>query len=326
MRPVLLVGLAALASCGGGGRVESKTGAEAGAAAAKESRPASTTITSAVEPVRVELIKAGNRPYRELRYALAPDRLGTLTTLIDSDTAIRNPDGSQVHLPSPPMEMDMEVTSLELAGERAVATFRITRFDVVTSPSDATDEKTRAAIQERLQMMVGITGSWTSDTQGRMIAMTWNTPKTLPEITRAVLDSMSQSSQQMTVPLPDEPVGAGAEWYAIQEVAFLGMKLSRSSRFTLAELRGDQVRLTCAVELSAVNQTFSLPGLPTGTRAEMLSFEGNGSADAELDLGHALPLRMTVASRANMTMAVTAGGQRQTFGMEVTTRMDMKRR
>lgn len=323
MRPYLplLVTLVSL-SCGGR---ESTTGkAPAQPRGARESRPGDRP--AATPGVRVEIIQAGKGPRRALRYRLRPDQLGVMSTIFDTDVAYRSASGKMIHTPSPPMAMDLELTGMKIAGGVAQTGFRIARFDVASSPSDLTDEKTREAVRQRLQPMVGMTGSMEMDDHGRVHGLTWNVPDSLPPAFRSVLNSMSESGQEMVVPLPEEPVGIGAEWYAVKESPFMGMKLARTSRVALVGMRGDHITLRSSVDIAAGNQTFAFPGLPAGTTAELISCDGEGTAEMEIDLGWVAPARMIVQSRTDMTMELTTGGRKESAVVQARISMEIQRR
>jgi hypothetical protein len=314
---------AALSSCAGSG-AGSRAAAPAARRAREQSRPADRAAPA--RGVRVEIIQAGRAPRRALRYQLRPDRLGVMSTTFDMDMGYRSGDGAMVHTPSPPMEMDIELTGMTV--ERGVArlTDRITRLDVATSPSDTTDEKTRAAVRARLQGMVGMTGVMAMDDRGHVHEMSWTIPDTVTPEVRAMLESMSQSADEMVVPLPEEPVGLGAEWYAVKEVPLMGMKLASTSRVKLVAIDGDRVTLRTSTEMSAGAQPVALPGLPAGTTAELLSCDGGGGAEVDLDLGWVAPLRMSVQSHTELVIEMTRAGSKERLTVQARFTMESRRR
>jgi hypothetical protein len=317
-----LLVVAALGSCGAPGR-EPRTAAISPPRAA-ESRPADRPAPA--RGVRVEIIQAGQAPRRALRYRLQPDRLGVMSTFFDMDLGYKSGDGSMIYTPSPPMEMDMELTGMTVEGGVARMSDRITRLDVVTSPSDTTDEKTRAAVRERLQGMVGMTGVMAMDDLGHLKEMTWTIPDTVAPEIRAMLESMSQSADDMVIPLPEEPVGLGAEWYSVKEVPLMGMKVASTSRVKLVAIDGDRITLRSSTEMSAGAQPVALPGLPAGTTAELLSCDGGGGAEVDLDLGWVAPLRMSVQSHTELAMELTSGGSKERITVLARITMETRRR
>lgn len=290
-----------------------------------ESRPA--TAAASDEPgVRVEIIQAGQTPRRTLRYRFRADQLGVMSTAFDNDIAYGPRGGKLVHMPSPPMVMDLELTGMAPRGERAAVQFRIARFDVATSPTDLTDEQTRRTVQQSLQPMVGMTGSMEMDNRGRMRQMKWQVPDSVPPGVRTVLDGMSRSGQDMVVPMPEEPVGVGAEWYAVKNTPFMGIQLSYTSRVKLIAMTGDRITLRTSVEIAGGRQPFAFPGLPPGTTAEIISCDGDGTSDIDVDLDWLSPARMSVRTHVDMAMDVTTNGQTQSLVLQSRMSMDAQRR
>ena len=319
---VLLLLPAAGAACGT--RSAAPRAAAAPARTGRESRPADRTTP---EPgVRVQIIQAGRAPRKALRYQFRRDHLGVMSTVFDMDMSYRIGSGGAFHTPSPPMAMDMEVTGLTVTGGIARQTFRVSRFDVTTSPSDATDEKTRQAYNQSLAVMVGMTGWIEMDDRGRLRAMRYDIPPSLPAASRAILEGMSQSGAELVVPLPEEPVGAGAEWYVVKETPLMGIALTQSTRVRLVAVDGDRATLSYTVDIGAGNQPFALPGLPAGTTAELMSCDGSGGADIELDLGWLSPTRMNVHAQNVMNIELTTGAEKQQVEVQVRMSMEVVRR
>ncbi|HEU5057824.1 MAG TPA: hypothetical protein VFU21_14935 [Kofleriaceae bacterium] len=314
---------AALSSCTGSS-ARPRTAAPPPRRASEQSRPADRAAPPA--EVRVEIIQAGRGPRRALRYLFRPDRLGVMSTFFDMDIGYRTGEGAMIHTPSPPMEMDLELTAMSVERGVARVTHRISRLDVVTSASDATDESTRAAVRQRLQPMVGMTGTMAMDDRGRLLELSWNMPDNLAPEIRATLENFSRSGGDMVVPLPEEPVGVGAEWYAVKETPFMGIKMANTSRVKVLALDGDRVTLSYSTDISAGAQPFAFPGLPQGTTAELRSCDGSGSSEIDLDLGWMAPTRMSVQSRTEMTMELTTGQQVERVLLQVRLTMETRRR
>jgi hypothetical protein len=276
--------------------------------------------------VRVEIIQAGRTPRRALRYRFRPDQLGVMSTTFDNDVAYGPRGGQMMHTPSPPMVMDLAITEVSPRGELATVQFRIARFDVTTSPSDLTDEQTRHAVQQSLQPMVGMTGSLEMDDRGRMRRMKWEVPDSVPPAVRTILDGMSRSGQDMVVPMPEEPVGVGAEWYSVKNIPFMGIQLSYTSRVVLVAMTGDHITLRTSVEIAGGRQPFAFPGLPPGTTAEIISCDGDGTSEMDVDLDWLSPARMSVRTRVDMAMDVTTNGQTQSLILQSRMSMNAQRR
>ena len=319
---VMVVGLAAGAACGSPSAAPRTAPAES--RLGRESRPAERATPET--GVRVQIIQAGRAPRKALRYRFRPDHLGVMSTVFDMDIAYRTGTDRMVHTPSPPLAMDMEMTGLTVTGRVARATFRISRFDVATSPSDATDEKTRQAMRQGVSHMVGMTGWMELDDRGRLRGMSYDIPPSLPDTARSFLNGISQSGQEMVVPFPEEPVGVGAEWYTVKENPLMGLKLADTTRFALVAIDRDRVTLRYSSEISAGNQPFQFPGLPAGTTAELMSCDGGGTGEIVFDLGWLAPERLKIQSQSDMTLELTTGSDKQRVDVQARMSMEVVRR
>ncbi|MFQ5930463.1 MAG: hypothetical protein ACE5MK_12270, partial [Acidobacteriota bacterium] len=109
-----------------------------------------------------------------------------------------------------------------------------------------------------------------------------------PDLTQ-MIQSMKQSMEQMSVPLPEEAVGVGAKWKTLQRVHRRGMTLYQVGSFELMRVDGPSMTLGVTVEQFGPKQDLSVPGQPPGMRAELVSTKSKGRSQMTLDLHSPVP-------------------------------------
>jgi hypothetical protein len=110
------------------------------------------------------------------------------------------------------------------------------------------------------------------------------------------IQSMEESLRQIAVPLPEEPVGAGARWEANMGVESGGMRIDQRASFRIDELTTESLRLTTSVTQSAATQNFADPN--TGMQMTLNSMSGSGSGISTVRFDSIVPT-------ANATMQVS---------------------
>lgn len=108
-------------------------------------------------------------------------------------------------------------------------------------------------------------------------------------ILRHYFGNVRQALRQLTVPLPDEPIGAGARWSASEPLEMTGMRLTQNANYELKELAEDRAVVAVQADLYAEPQLLELPNMPPGARCELLSLEGRAHGDLTLVSGAPFP-------------------------------------
>src|SRR4029077_18505413 len=112
--------------------------------------------------------------------------------------------------PTPTMEMTMEIDVKDAKGENFNYTFALTEAKLLDD--EKLSEGARKAMLDVLTRSVGIGGEATFNDRGRVIAAKMNVPSTAPPDVKQMIDSMQRGMQNFCAPLPEEPVGLGAQW------------------------------------------------------------------------------------------------------------------
>jgi hypothetical protein len=118
---------------------------------------------------------------------------------------------------------------------------------------------------------------------------------------------------EYVVPLPEEPVGAGARWTAAGAYRRQGMAMEGDATFELVAADGDRLTLR-------VTRQSHAPAQRMGGEAAMSMEHGEGGGTLDVDLGRVLPLRDEEAMKLN----VRVGAPGAMLGLNMSARFKMR--
>ena len=99
-----------------------------------------------------------------------------------------------------------------------------------------------------------------------------------------------QMLRDVAVPLPVEPIGAGARWQKLSSLEARKGRATETDTFTLAEIAGDLGTVDDVVAQTATPQALPpLVGVPSASPARVDSVLMSGSARSRFDLGRLVP-------------------------------------
>ena len=166
--------------------------------------------------------------------------------------------GEQNDVPSSIVDLTIEVDDVGDDGSYTV-TSEVT--GVRTYSPDKFDAAVIAEYEPRAETMIGTSSTWTVDASGSVGEIETSFPDDIDPTLSEGLQLGDRASDQMSVPLPDEPVGVGAHWQTTQTTDLNGVKATLTTEYELIELDGDLFHL-----VSTLSQTLSVAeGEATGS-------------------------------------------------------------
>lgn len=274
------------------------------------------------EPV-VKLLDAGSGKKKELRTAPKAGTTETFEMLIGMDMVMDMGGMGKMPQSIPTMKMVMEanVTSVDRNGD---IHYDFTLSEVAVIKTGAANEALMiAAMQPELEKMVGTKGSVVVSDTG----VTKETKLVPPEgADPDQFEQMQKSMNHASAPFPVEAVGVGAKWQVTQHVADNGLALDQTVTYTLAERKGDVVKLDIALVQSAEPQQFGGAAMPPGAKAELISLVSSGTGSTEFDLTHLFPTKSKLEHDMKTRMSIDMNGQKMEMGMDMALDLDMARK
>lgn len=293
----------------------------AGTVFAQPEKPAAAPAAS--EPTVTLLDPGAKDGRRELR--LRP-KVGSESSMVMKMRMAMKAEVNGQPLPTAPaptisMTMGLKVDKVEESGD----------FHYVGTYSDATpepDPKIDAAMMESLRKAFsGIKGlgcEVLSSDRG-IVRSGKVTAESAAAPLQALIDSMNQSLQQMSLPLPKEAVGAGAKWRATSAPRVGGFVQKLTCEYSLKEWTPQGAKLEMTVVQSAEPQDMDLPTLPAGTSAKLTSLTGTGKGTSEIAWDGVMPVASSITTNAEIKMSFKTGDESTAMNQKIETTMSIAR-
>jgi hypothetical protein len=138
----------------------------------------------------------------------------------------------------------------------------------------------------------------------------------LGKTTRPDLEPFAESAAQnlalATVPLPEKPVGVGAQWIAESRMMLDGVDVIAYRAFRVKSITDNRVHLSVDIKSYVTSKDATLQGLPKG--ANLMQFEGEAQSEMEIVRGEAVARVADIQRR--MVMVFQAPGASPPEGMQ----------
>jgi hypothetical protein len=294
-------------------------GASASASAGGASAPTSAAPSAAAPPGEaITILSTGEDPKRPLRYAFHTD-IKEILTLDMRMTMAMALDG-QEHAPvtMPPMRMKMLVDPLRLTPQGDLV-YRFGVESVDTQDDGTADPHVKAALDEQLKHLLGMSGEGEVTPRGQTVRATVSAPPDAGEQMRDLLDELTRAMKELAVPLPAEPVGRGAKWTATTPFHMKVFDATRTVTYTLSQTQGDRGTIDFSVALTAPSQALHSPRFQ-GTRMTLDSLNASGQGRTRFDLQRLVP---TADGDTKIDVAMSFEAQGTAHTMNTKTQLGM---
>jgi hypothetical protein len=254
----------------------------------------------------LELVKPGADPKTVLRYHLAKGTKTPVTLAIDVDLDAAGQGG-----PLPSMVMEPEIACEDVLPDGSM---KIRTTIVHVTAKDRPGGVIPAA-QMSMSALDGVTMTGVLAPNGRLEDMQVDlTGKELPPAVSQQVTTLSRSFEQVSMPLPAEPVGIGAQWRNRKTLEQSGMTMLTITTMNVTAIEGDKVVFTSTSDVSGKDQTI----MQGGTSIALKNVGGKGSGYGTIDLA-----RMVLAGEVTgeLHSEMNAQGQNAKMKMKIVTRM-----
>jgi hypothetical protein len=131
---------------------------------------------------------------------------------------------------------------------------------------------------------------------------------------RPELDRFAQNAAEAltlaTVPLPDRPVGVGAQWIAESRMPLSGLDVIAYRSYRVKGIDGNRLHLTLDLKAYTASKDVQLQGVPKGATLNQVEVDGQG--EMELVRGELLARKSDVQNRVVLVFEPPGGAQAPT--------------
>jgi len=234
-------------------------------------------------PSIVRVLDAGAEPRSVLRYDIPAGAKQSTDMRMAMELELRaaGNDLPRQKIPDLVMRIDLTAATRDAAGVHVEGVIS----KVTTEPKGEDEKKLARSMSAALAGIQGLALSYVATPDGRIRDVKIAAGAKVDPTALSMLDQMKQSFDSMVVPLPTEPVGAGAVWQVVGRMK-AGAEVLQFSRFTLKKKQGAVIELESQVTQLAAARSMSVPGTGTGKLEE---FRSGGKGTIRTDLGKLVP-------------------------------------
>ncbi len=222
-----------------------------------------------VEPVRVDLLDAGDEPRQQLRLDLEAGTEVTGTLAFEEDEVVAEDAEGQPEGPPQAAEIELRLEVTDVSDGRATIGFVYEQV-TVAGQDDA-----------EANPLEGVEGEVVLDERSRLVGTTQS----------------AGGLDQLPIALPEEEVGPGAVWEVRTEEVF-GLPATQVMTVELVALEGDEYELELTSTTEGPDEPTPMPGADddAGGQLQLDELERDGTGAQRASLTTPFPLRSTLAT------------------------------
>lgn len=282
------------------------SGSEKGQTEPSADDPAPAEASKPTGPT-VKLLDPGATPRAPLRFEIPVGAVQTVRTRgkISNRQTVDGNEFKEEKIPA--WAMTLAVTPKEaLDGGKVSYEVAITKSEV--DPTGVDNPLLIKAMEEQQKNLVGLKVKAVFDPRGFVS----NSELIVPdgpstEELAALFGSVRQSIDQLSFPLPEEPVGIGAKWEVRMSSRESGFVVDQTVLCQLDSADGTRRTLTLVLNQSAKPQPIRLP---TGAEAQLVSFRGRGRGTVTIDLAKLAPVALDMTTEVDNAIQFDHEGTR----------------
>jgi len=255
----------------------------------------------AVGPV-LTLIDAGAEPRSPLRYDVEQGSVAqvAIDLVISLSSTIG---GFDAEVEAAPTRFLFQVGPVQRIGDDRLS-YQIRISDVQVSIDAELDDEAVELVQQMLEPLTTVTGWLQIDTTGVVRSASLDVPAEMGPRTRTALANVWTGL--VSVPLPQEAVGLGAQWQVTRPVELPNVTVDQTTTYTVTEMSEGGVGLQVSMRQSAAPQ--DLRGLGAGESGRVETYEASGIGHVAVDL-HRVVATGDLDATTDLRGSVTSEGE-----------------
>jgi hypothetical protein len=268
----------------------------------------------------VELLNPGTGNREQLRFKPSVNSRQQMVMTLDQQGEVTVGGNSlpNVAVPATQLTIETTITKVEPNGD---IHYQFRYVDIQLLPkASSLPTSAIAEIQAQLAKLKGIQGTAVMDAQGRTKSSNLMFADTVDAATQKQFKQLFESAQQATVPLPDAPVGVGAQWKATNSLTVTGIQVKQTITYELVDLKPGQAAIAFRLEQQAPPQAVpTLTGAAPGITAMLQSYDAQGQGNTTIDLTEPFKIRTKSDLRqvAQVNLEDPKSAQKTQFGMTI---------
>ena len=268
-----------------------------------------------------ELLSEGAEPRELLRFSPKTGQVDRMAMTMTMHIKMELPGIPKQDQKTPPIEMVSRAETLSVEEGRITEEVSFDSYEV----GEGGNPQMAAAMKTAMAQLEGFEQTLVYNERGDLVEGDMSMPTNAnPQLAQS-LENIGNTLEQVMVELPEEAVGAGAQWRKVSEFDNNGAKIQQTSTFNLESREGDQITLTTEIEQSALTKDFAPPGMPPGVNVELRDFESSGGGEVVYDLSSMLPISGKTSMTTKFAVEASGGGQEQVITTELVIDLELSK-
>ena len=143
---------------------------------------------------------------------------------------------------------------------------------------------------------------------------------------RPLFALLTEVVEQVSTPLPKEPVGVGARWEVTTAKDHLeGIRLTQTVTYELESCDENEARLRMYIAVTALSQDFEHREIPDRTKARLKRVHGDGEGEVVIDFDRLVTRSSLGDVETRAELVVRAGEEEQEMTVVRKLRIESKR-
>jgi hypothetical protein len=283
-----------------------------------ENKPGETAENQPTAPesgVKIKLLEPGSEPRQVLRLHPKAGDQQTLSMTLKMTVGMKVGEMENPPMKLPGMVMIMEVTVKDVSPEGDISS-ELVMTDASVSDEPGVMPQVAETMKSSLGNLKGLSGKGLTSNRGMNKGTEINMPAGADPQVRQAMDQLKESFANLSSPLPEEAVGAGAKWEVTVPLKSQGMSIDQTTTYELVSLNEDTLNTKVSINQTAPKQKVQSPAMPN-MKLDLLKMSGTGTGEVSRNLGQLLPLSGAITSHTDLLMGVGVGAQQQTMSMKM---------
>jgi hypothetical protein len=244
----------------------------------------------------IKLLDRGAKPQTTLRYKFQKGRTKAFTMQMKLKMSALTDGAPAQSMPETTFEFGGTTTTRDvLADGKAV---RDTTFTSFKPRSAEIPPQMAEQMKRQMKSFEGMRLTETITSQGKVENIEVDESSVKSQQAQMFLRNLMEGMSNAFLPLPEEAVGVGAKWEGATTVEASGVHVTQTGTFELSSLKGSRATIKMTFKQEATPQEVSDPAMNPALKTELLSMNGQGSGQTEIDLS-------SLRTRGNVSIATT---------------------
>lgn len=265
----------------------------------------------------IEVLRDGSEPREALR--LAPPAGASARVAMTMRLGIEQSGASDASLKAPPIRATIETTLQDTTAEGNFhAAFTYPSFDVLRGNGASASQ--RRSVESRLAAFDGLSGDLTVTPRGELVDSNLEIPPEADTQATQLLTQIGDQFRDLTIPLPETPVGVGARWRGTTQLRLNGIEARQVYEYRLKKRTGTTLELDVRGTQTARRQTVDSGGVTLRVKSYKTTYRGTTT----VDLTRLLPVESSVRGSGDQTFDVEAGDESGELRQHLDLRIDVE--